>query len=124
MKELFREFLFNEAPTYFIRSVGGLDLPEDYLEFMSRHDGGEGPIGENGYGCFYSMRDLEAVNDEYQVQEYWPGYVVIGSDMGDMLWAYNPEKEVYCQIDCCNTDEDTFFDVSGSFEEFVKKIGE
>ena len=36
MKELFREFLFNEAPTYITRSVGGLDLPEDSVDEVVR----------------------------------------------------------------------------------------
>ena len=36
-----------------------------------------------------------------------------------MLWAYNPEKRTYCQIDSCNTDDDTYYTVSDSFESFL-----
>ena len=123
MKELFRNFDFNEAPTQMIQTVNGMDLPEDYLEFRSEHNGGEGPIGEVGYGCFFRLEELEDCNTEYDVQKSWPGHIVIGSDMGGMLWAYCPEKEVYCQIDSCSISNDAYFDVSDSLQEFVEKIG-
>ena len=122
MKDLFKNFQFNEAPAQMIRSVNGLELPEDYLEFMSEHNGGEGQIGEIGYGCFFRLEELEEINDKYNVQESWPGYVVIGSDMGGMLWAYSPEEKIYCQIDSCAIDDDTCYDASESLEEFVRKI--
>ncbi len=123
MKELFKNFDFNEAPAQMIQTVNGMDLPDDYLEFMSEHNGGEGPIGEVGYGCFFRLEELEDCNTEYDVQKSWPGHIVIGSDMGGMLWAYCPEKEVYCQIDSCSISNDAYFDVSDSLQEFVEKIG-
>ena len=122
MKEMLKDFNFNEAPAKMIRKVCGMDLPEDYLEFMSKHNGGEGPIGELGYGCLFRLEELEEINNEYKVKEYWPGYVVIGSDMGGMLWAYNPEEKYYCQIDSVSTD-DICFDVSETLKEFLGKIG-
>ena len=64
------------------------------------------------------------MNDEYEVRKNWPGYVVIGSDMSGQLWAYNPEKKIYCQIDSCNNDDDTYYTVSYSFEEFLNKMDE
>lgn len=124
MDKLFVEFEFNGKPEAVPTSVNGMPLPEDYLSFMREHDGGEGPIGENGYGCFYRLEELEEVNAEYEVQNWWPGHVVLGSDMGDMLWAFNPQHGTYCQIDSCNIDEDTFFTISDSLEEFLIKMDE
>ena len=123
-EEMFVEFEFNEKPEEIITSVNGLTLPEDYLAFMQEHNGGEGNLGENNYGCFYRLEELEGVNDEYEVGKNWPGYVVIGSDMSGQLWAYNPEKKIYCQIDSCNNGDDTYYTVSYSFEEFLKKMDE
>ena len=118
MDEMFKEFEFNEKPEQMISSVNGLELPEDYLAFMREHNGGEGPLGENNYGRFYRLEELQEINDEYEVPKWWPGCIVIGS-VDDQLWAYNPEKGVYCQIDSCNTDEDTYYTVSDSFEAFL-----
>ena len=119
IEEMFAGFDFNEEPSETITEVAGMALPGDYLQFMSEHDGGEGPLGEYNYGCFFRLEELEDINEEYDVQNSWPGYVVIGSDMGGQLWAYNPDKAIYCQIDSCNTDEDTFYTVSDSLEEFL-----
>ena len=118
MDEMFKEFEFNEKPEQMISSVNGLELPEDYLAFMREHNGGEGPLGENNYGRFYRLEELQEINDEYEVPKWWPGCIVIGC-ADDQLWAYNPEKGVYCQIDSCNTDEDTYYTISDSFEAFL-----
>ena len=122
MKEMFREFDFNEAPENMLSSVNGMALPEDYLAFMRDHNGGEGPLGENNYGCFYRLEELQAVNDEYEVQKRWPGYVVLGSDMSGQLWAWNPEKQIWCQIDSANIDEDACYTVSTSFDAFLTNM--
>ncbi len=118
MEEMFRDFGFNGRPEKMISSVNGLELPEDYLAFMHEHDGGEGPLGENNYGRFYRLEELEEVNEDYDVRNSWPGYAVVGG-IDDSLWAYNPSKKIWCQIDSCNIDEDTYYTVSGNFREFL-----
>ena len=118
MEDMFQEFDFNERPEETVTDVGGLALPEDYLAFMAEHNGGEGPIGRNNYGRFYRLEELEEINRDYDVPGSWPGYVVIGG-IDDTLWAYNPEKKIYCQIDSCNTDDDTYYTVSDSLESFL-----
>ena len=123
MEEMFKDFDFNDKPEEMITEVNGLALPEDYLDFMREHNGGEGPLGENNYGRFFRLEELEEINNEYDVPNSWPGYVVIGG-IDDALWAYNPEKKIYCQIDSCNIGEDTYYTVSDSFEEFLIKMDE
>lgn len=124
MNEMFKEFDFNDKTDYRIEEVNGVKLPKDYLDFMAEHDGGEGPIGKNNYGCFYKLEELVEVNNEYEVQQWWPGYVIIGSDMGDSLWAYNPSKNIYCEIDSLNGNDNTYFCISNSFKEFLVKMDE
>ena len=118
LEEMFKEFEFNEKPEEMISEVNGMKLPEDYLNFMSEHNGGEGSLGQNNYGRFYMLEELEEINEAYDVKNSWPGYIVIGG-IDDALWAYNPDKKIYCQIDSCNIDEDTYYTVSNSFEEFL-----
>ena len=121
---MFEEFEFNERPAEVITEINGMALPEDYLDFMREHDGGEGPLGENNYGCFFRLEELPEINEEYDVPNNWPGYLVIGSDMGGQLWAYHPEKKIYRQIDSCNTDEDTYSTISDSFASFLIRMDE
>ena len=121
-EEMFKEFEFNPKPEEMISELNGMPLPEDYLAFMREHNGGEGPLGENNYGCFYRLEELAEVNAEYDVPINWPGYVVLGSDMSGQLWAWNPEKRIWCQIDSSNTDEDTYYTISDSFEAFLDNM--
>ena len=118
MEDMFQQFDFNEKPEKMITEVNGLALPEDYLAFMCAHNGGEGLLGKNNYGRFWRLEDLEEIDRMYEVQRNWPGYVVIGG-CDDMLWAYNPEKKIYCQIDSMNIAEDTYDTVSDSLEAFL-----
>ncbi len=123
LESMFWKFVFNEKPENVISEVNGLPLPEDYLSFMSEHNGGEGPLGDNNYGRFYRLEELKEINDEYDVQSSWPGYIVIGG-IDDILWAYNPRKKIYCQIDACNVAEDTYYTISNSLGEFLIKMDE
>ncbi|MBP1555833.1 MAG: hypothetical protein J6U30_07120, partial [Oscillospiraceae bacterium] len=77
LEAMFQDFVLNERPEELITNINGIALPEDYLSFMSEHNGGEGPLGENNYGCFYRMEELQEVNDDYEVTKWWPGYVVL-----------------------------------------------
>ena len=123
--EMFEDFEFNEKPEELISEVNGMTLPDDYLAFIREHTGGEGPFGENGYGCFYRIEELQEVNDDYEVNNWWPGHIVIGTDGGGELWAYNPDKKIYCQIDSCNIEDDsgdTYMTISPSLEEFLIKM--
>ena len=127
LKEMFKEFEFNEKPEELVYEVNGMALPDDYLAFMRDHNGGEGPLGKNCYGCFYRMEELQEVNDDYEVRRWWPGHIVIGTDGGGELWAYNPDKKIYCQIDSCNIEDDsgdTYMTISSSLEEFLLKMDE
>jgi hypothetical protein len=108
LEEMFKEFEFNEKSEEMISEVNGMKLPDDYLGFISEHNGGEGPLGQNNYGRFYKLEELEEINEAYDVKNSWPGYIVVGG-IDDTLWAYNPEKKIYCQIDSMNTDEDTYY---------------
>ncbi len=121
-EEMFKEFEFNPKPEEMITELNGMPLPEDYLAFMREHNGGEGPLGENNYGCFYRLEELAEVNAEYDVPINWPGYVVLGSDMSGQFWAWNPEKRIWCQIDSSNTDEDTYYTISDSFDSFLANM--
>ncbi len=118
LEEMFKEFEFNEKSEEMISEVNGMELPDDYLDFISEHNGGEGPMGQNNYGRFYKLEELEEINEAYDVKNSWPGYIVVGA-IDDTLRAYNPEKKIYCQTDSMNTDEDTFYTISSSFEEFL-----
>ncbi len=60
-----------------------VELPEEYLEFLSFCNGGDGwTEGEQDYFILYPA---EAVlyfntNPDYAIEEFYPGYFIFGSD--------------------------------------------
>ena len=65
LEEMFKEFEFNEKSEDMISEVNGMKLPDDYLDFISEHNGGEGPLGQNNYGRFYKLEELEEIKKQF-----------------------------------------------------------
>src|ERR1051326_6924227 len=59
----------------------GVTLPNDYLDFLRQHNGGEGFIGDN-YVVFWKAEELANFNREYEVDKYAPAILLFVSDGG------------------------------------------
>lgn len=57
------------------------EFPANYIEFLKRHNGGEGFIGDN-YIIFWKAEELVDFNREYEVEIYAPGIFLFASDGG------------------------------------------
>jgi hypothetical protein len=65
-----------------------LGIPDDYLEFLALHNGGEGFVGDN-YLVLWAAEDLVTYNREYEVDTYAPGVFLFGSDGGGEAYGYD-----------------------------------
>lgn len=75
----------------FVRSIAmtiGCSLPCDYLEFIGRHNGGEGFLGGN-YLILWRIEELKIFNCEYEVSKYAPGILLFGSDGGGEAYGFD-----------------------------------
>jgi len=61
-------------------------LPNDYIELMKKHNGGEGDIGET-WLILYPLEELQEINDDYEIEEILPGHIIIGSNGGGELYG-------------------------------------
>jgi hypothetical protein len=61
-------------------------LPQGYLEFMSNSNGAEGQLASS-YFILWSIDELFDLNEQYHVDEFAPGFFIIGSDGGDTAFA-------------------------------------
>ena len=61
-------------------------LPNDYIEFMKRHNGGQGDIGET-WLILYRLEELQEINDDYEIEVFLPGHIIIGSNGGGELYG-------------------------------------
>ena len=79
------------------KTVNGIELPKQYLDFMREHNGGEGDIGE-AWLVLFLLEELEEINYDYEIDKYLPGHIIIGSDGSGELygvdghWNSKPER--------------------------------
>lgn len=70
----------------------GIKLPESYIEFLKKHDGGEGFIGDS-YIIFWKADELIDFNREYEVERYAPGIFLFASNGGGECYGFDTEDE-------------------------------
>jgi cell wall assembly regulator SMI1 len=70
----------------------GWKMPQDYRDFLLKKNGGEGLIGDN-YLILWSAEDLAQFNKDYEVLEYAPGLILIGSDGGGEGFAFDVREK-------------------------------
>lgn len=120
MEELFKEFEFNESTNYDIKEINGMQLPSDYLEFMHKHNGGEGDVGKNSYMQLIRLEDLTDYNNDYEIFKNFPNCFAFGGDLGGNHFCYNFITNEYFAIDCCTTDLEDSYCKASSLYEFIK----
>ena len=69
-----------------IEKINEVVLPKDYIEFMKKHNGGEGDIGET-WLVLYPLEELQEINDAYEIEEFLSGHIIIGSNGGGELYG-------------------------------------
>ncbi|HWV14979.1 MAG TPA: SMI1/KNR4 family protein, partial [Cellvibrio sp.] len=67
-------------------------LPNDYVEFLRRSDGGEGFVNDN-YLILWKLGELKVFNEEYEVDEYAPGIFLFGSNGGGEGYGFDLRSE-------------------------------
>ena len=69
----------------------GFTLPDDYIEFITEFNGGEGLIGDQNYLEIWKIEDLIPMNEKYEVDKYANGYFVFASNSGVTAYAFSKE---------------------------------
>src|SRR5262245_14497856 len=67
----------------------GVQLPEDYAQFLRDTNGGEGPMGRDAYVMLWRVEELSSMNKAYMVTLYAPGLLLFGSDGGGEAFAFD-----------------------------------
>jgi hypothetical protein len=68
------------------------NLPQDYVEFLRKHNGGEGFIGDD-YFILWKAQELDRFNLEYEVEEYAPGIFLFGSSGGGEGYGFDTREK-------------------------------
>ncbi|MDQ5823653.1 MAG: SMI1/KNR4 family protein [Chloroflexota bacterium] len=89
----------------------GFELPSDYANFVTLHNGGQGWVGSS-YLMLWSVEKIAAVTEEAGFAEFCPGFYIFGSNGGGEAYAFDarsgdlsivevpyiggPEDAIYC----------------------------
>lgn len=88
-------FVFNEP--YLGKTINRINdviLPVQYINFMNKHNGGEGNIGET-WLILFPLKDLQEINDDYCIEEFLPGHIVIGTNGNGELYGIDRNGDYF-----------------------------
>jgi hypothetical protein len=63
-------------------------LPHEYTQFLRKHNGGEGFVGDN-YLVLWRAEELGTFNREYEVKHHAPGLLLFGSNGGGEGYGFD-----------------------------------
>jgi len=72
-------------------------LPAGYERFIRSSNGAEGFMN-NSYLILWPIEELFAYNENYRVEEYAPGFFIIGSDGGGTSYAVDKQTGALYEI--------------------------
>lgn len=107
------------------QKAAAFHLPQDYVEFLQRTNGGEGLIGQNAYVILWPVEDLLEMNRAYQVDEYAPGLFIFGSDGGGEAFAFDrrSDKMPVVSVPFVGMDLSLIQPLGSGFQAFLEELG-
>lgn len=101
----------------------GFRLPEDFVRFLQRMNGGEGMVGEI-YLSLWQVEDLLRRNKAYRADEAAPGFLIFGSDGADEAFGFDlrsPTKSIVC-LPFIGMDWENAIPIAPTFTEFLDVV--
>ena len=100
------------------------DLPESYINFLQKHNGASGDLPVQP--CYFQLWRIDEIienNQDYEIQDYLPGYFGIGGNGGGEFLAIHLENQKIFTIPFIPMDEENAWLVAESFEDLEKILG-
>ncbi len=99
----------------------GIPLPQDYVEFMLRANGGEGFINGNSYVMLWKLDELCEFNRDYEVAQYCDGILLFGSNGGGEAFGFDLRAVPYrvVQVPFLGMNHSLIEKIGASFSEFL-----
>jgi hypothetical protein len=94
----------------------------DYGDVLKRHNGIEGFIGPTQYIMLWSVEEIPKLNAGYQVADYAPSIVLLGSDGGGTAYGRNKSKGKFGSVPFIGMSQSDFKEMGATFEEFLAQL--
>jgi len=102
--------------------------PTDYLAFIFSNnltcEGGNYSYLDNCGDYLYAAVELSQINLNYNAVEFYPGYLLIGSDGGGEAFAIEKTTGYFVRTPFIGHDEDTPIVVGQTWPEFLKYLND
>lgn len=72
-------------------------FPQEYIDVLKAHNGGEGEVGKEGWLCLFPAKNLYDVNNSWYkiLMEDIPDYFLFGKDCADTGYAFHKLNHSY-----------------------------
>lgn len=117
----------NPAPETSIASLEmtiGISLPIEYRDFLKITNGFEGFLANNRYLILWPIEQIAELNEAYNVAEFAPGLLLIGSDGGDTGYGFDTRSDPMkiCETPFVGMSHQTMNSVGISFNQFINQL--
>jgi hypothetical protein len=94
----------------------------DYAEFAAKYDSVEGFVSQEQYLMLWSVHQIPELNQAYNVAEFLPGVILIGTDGADTGFGRDLTTGRYVSVPLVGMSRKCLSDMGASFEEFLVKL--
>lgn len=105
----------------------GCILPNDYLNFLSHSNGGEGELGvQPGWFQLWEAENVIQFGVDYEVPKYAPGFFAFGSNGGGEILAFDIRNDAgrpIVALPCIGLEPDEAMLVAANFADFAAQMG-
>ena len=107
----------------FTAEVGDVPHP-DYLEFMRRHNGCDGPVGQNGYIRLWPLENVVLRTEQAKTDEFAPGLLLFAGDGGNEAYAFDRQDPRWpiVAVPLVGLSRKEMKFIAGTFAEFLRKL--
>ncbi len=96
-------------------------VSKGYFKFMQESNGADFSF-KDAYLILWPLTDLIYLNHEYAVDEFAPGFFLIGSDGGDTAYAILKETGNFYKMPFIGMSNEKANFISNCFEDFLKEL--
>lgn len=106
-----------------IREFSSNGFPDDYVAFMTEHDGGEGFIGDQ-YVILYKAAEIPGYNRDYEIERFAPGFVLFGTNGGGEAFVFDTREGEHsvAMVPFIGISHNDAIGVGASFSDFVSRL--
>ena len=102
-------------------------MPDDiglgnYGDVLKWHNGIEGFVGPTEYLMLWSVEQIPTLNAGYQVGDFAPGILLVGSDGGGNAYGIDKSTGKFGSVPFVGMSRSGFKEMGATFEEFLANL--